>query len=53
MIWRYIKFETIEIDGIKIDVFPNMLKTNCLHFTRADQFLDGWEGTPSTNNPII
>ncbi len=47
MIWRYIKDEIIEIDGIKIDVIPNMLETNCLHFTRADKFSDEWEGTPS------
>ena len=47
MIWRYIKDEIIVIDGINIDVVPNMLETNCLHFTRADQFLDEWEGTPS------
>jgi len=65
MIWRYIKDEIIEIDGIEIDgieidgieidgieidVVPNMLKTNCLHFTRADQFIDEWEGTPSSND---
>ena len=47
MIWRYIKDEIIPIDGIEIDVVPNMLETNCLHFTRADQFPDEWEGTPS------
>jgi len=47
MIWRYIKDKKITIDGIGIDVIPNMLETNCLHFTRADQFIDEWEGTPS------
>lgn len=47
MIWRYIKDEVIPIDGVEIDVIPNMLETNCLHFTRADQFSDEWEGTPS------
>ena len=50
MIWRYIKDEIIEIDGIKIDVIPNMLETNSLYFTRADRFSDEWEGTPSTKD---
>ena len=48
MIWRYIKDEIIQIDGVEIDVIPNMLETNSLYFTRADRFSDEWEGTPST-----
>lgn len=45
IIYRYIRDYVNPINGI--DIIPNMLKTQCLHFSRSDKFEDKWEGIPS------